>query len=94
MIKTRLQHLEELYDTFYSHQIQTELVMDALQARIIITIDPKAKEIRDKMETQLARFKQTIADDQKAMDRVMERIKIEEKKRGLVEINKVVITKK
>ena len=79
MIKTRLQHLEELYDTFHSHQIQTELVRDALQARIIVTIDPKAQERRDKMEVKLLEFKQAITDDQKAMDRVMEKIKIEEK---------------
>lgn len=79
MVKTRTQLLEELYDTFHSHKIQTELVADAIQSRIIVTIDPKAKEIRDKMEAQLSRFNQQIKDDQKAMDRVMEKIKTEEK---------------
>ena len=77
MVKTRRQNLENLYDTFHSQKIQTEIVVDAKQSRIIKLIDPKAKEIVDVLQKEVATLKISMGNAQIAMDRIMEKIKQE-----------------
>lgn len=79
MVKTRKEILEALYDTFHNQKIQTEIVADATQTRIIKLIDPKAMEIRKKLEEQLATLKISIGNAQMAMDRIMKKILEEDK---------------
>lgn len=77
MIKTRKQLLEEMYNSFHSQKIQTEIVIDSKQSRIIKLIDPKAKPIVDVLQKEVAELKISMGNAQKAMDRIMEKIKQE-----------------
>ena len=76
MLKSRKEILEDLYNTFHNQKIQTEIVVDAKQSRIIKLIDPKAKEIVDVLQKEVATLKISMGNAQIAMDRIMEKIKI------------------
>ena len=79
MVKTRKEILEGLYDTFHNQKIQTEIVADATQSRILRITDPKAKEVVQKLEEQLAGLKISMGNAQMAMDRIMKKILEEDK---------------
>lgn len=74
MIKTEARLLEEMYDSVHLHKLQMEMAADSLRSRLITLIDPKAKEIVNKLRSQLARIVRTIQDDKRMMDRIVEKI--------------------
>ena len=74
MIKTRKEILEQIYDEVHFHQIQTELAHDSLQSKIITLIAPDAQKIRQELENKLAAMKNSMENDEKALQRILGKI--------------------
>lgn len=77
MVKTKKQLLEGLYDEVHYQKIQSELVVDALNTKIIQMIDPKMKDVSNELEKQKAQIMVKIQAQERSMDRIMEKIKKE-----------------